>query len=129
METLKTTYATAYNRLLLLLKSGIIGKVVSVDTTCTSLCDITDANYIKTGWPKWKTDYFEIRFEDQEKNKRYFYPLEGEGIRYELIAFLRAIVTRKSQGYISQELSKGIVQVIEDYYNHNDMMLLDEIIK
>lgn len=38
-------------------------------------------------------------------------------------------MTRKSQGYISQELSKGIVQVIEDYYNHNDMMFLDEIIK
>ena len=32
MEAIKTAYSTAYNRLLLLLKSGKIGKVVSVET-------------------------------------------------------------------------------------------------
>lgn len=37
MEAIKTAYATAYNRLSVLLKSGKIGKVVSVDATCTSL--------------------------------------------------------------------------------------------
>ncbi len=31
-----------------------------------------------------KTDYFEIRYEDASGNKRYFYQLDGEGIRYEL---------------------------------------------
>ena len=33
----KTAYSTAYSRLLLLLKTGKIGRVVSVDATCTSL--------------------------------------------------------------------------------------------
>ena len=37
MEAFKTAYATAYARLLLLLKDGRIGDIVSVDATCTSL--------------------------------------------------------------------------------------------
>ena len=37
MEAIRTAYTTAYSRLLLLLKTGKIGKIVSVDATCTSL--------------------------------------------------------------------------------------------
>ena len=33
----KTAYATAYNRMLLLAKGGIIGKIISVDSVCTSI--------------------------------------------------------------------------------------------
>ncbi len=38
-EALKTSYSLAFNRMLLLIKTGIIGDVVSVDATCTSLSD------------------------------------------------------------------------------------------
>ena len=41
MEAIKTAYSTAYQRLLLMLKAGKIGHVVSVDATCTSLKSIT----------------------------------------------------------------------------------------
>ena len=34
---------------------------------------------------------FEIRYEDPTENKRYFYKLDGEGIRYEIVAFNRSI--------------------------------------
>lgn len=37
MDAIKTAYSTAYNRMLLLIKSGKIGDVMSVDATCTSL--------------------------------------------------------------------------------------------
>ena len=37
MDAIKTAYSTAYNRMLLLVKSGKIGEVMSVDATCTSL--------------------------------------------------------------------------------------------
>ena len=47
--------------------------------------------YIYVPAPWWKTDYFEIRYEEASQNKRYFYQLDGEGIRYELVAFTRAI--------------------------------------
>ena len=44
MDAIKTAYATAYSRMLLLAKSGRIGKVVSVDATCTSLRPLDTAN-------------------------------------------------------------------------------------
>ena len=40
MESIKTAYSMAYSRLLLLLKGGVIGKVVSVDATCTSMSEL-----------------------------------------------------------------------------------------
>ena len=76
--------------------------------------------YIPAPW--WKTDYFEIRFEDQNNNKRYFYQLDGEGIRYELVAFLKAIQTGKYTSYISTNISNQICKVIEDFYNKVDMI-------
>ena len=37
MEAIKTAYSTAYSRLRLLIKGGLIGEVVAVESTCTSL--------------------------------------------------------------------------------------------
>ena len=42
--------------------------------------------YVPAPW--WKTDYFEIRYEQQEDNRKYFYQLDGEGIRNEIVLFL-----------------------------------------
>ena len=167
MDAVKTAYGMAYNRLILLLKGGKIGRIVSVDTVCTSLQDLQSSEYknldikwnsicawgptallpvfqllgpnfktkiitssfidkeqyfdmftkvafvydhavasIKVGKgvksegemiisgtqgyvyvpaPWWKMDYFELRYEDSNRNRRYFYQLDGEGIRYELV--------------------------------------------
>ncbi len=71
--------------------------------------------YIYVPSPWWKTDYFEVRFEDPSENKRHFYQLDGEGIRYEIVAFAKAVESGKSNYYISEETSKAIVQVIEDF--------------
>ena len=200
MDSIKTAYATAYSRLLLLAKSGKIGKVVSVDVTATSLRDIKDIQsdkidatwnsicewgsiamlpvfqllgtdykkkfiaskfsnpkksfdifskidfiyddavasirvgkgvksegeliisgtegYIYVPAPWWKTDYFEIRYENPADNKRYFYQLDGEGIRYEIAAFV------KSGTYIERNVSDAICSVIEDFYNKKDFIEL-----
>ncbi|WP_407422976.1 adenylyltransferase/cytidyltransferase family protein [Methanobrevibacter sp.] len=194
MDSIKTAYSTAYNRLLLLLKGGNIGDVYSIDATCTSLREYGDnswnsitawaptallpifqilgvdyknktinslilednpnfdlftkidfqydnavasikvANSVKSegeliisgseGYayvpaPWWKTDYFELRYENQEENKKYFYQLDGEGIRYELVAFAKAIELRKSNAYIDFEVSKAICKIMEDFENNN----------
>ena len=204
MDSIKTAYSTAYSRMLLLVKSGKIGDVVSVDATATSLRDIDQINeksvsntwnsicawgptvmlpvfqllgtsynsklivskllnetfdlftkieftydhavatvkvgkgvksegeliisgtkgYIYVPAPWWKTDYFEIRYEDQNSNRRYFYQLDGEGIRYELVAFLKSIETSKDRGYISREISDAMCKVIEDFYNKKDFVEL-----
>lgn len=208
MEAIKTAYSTAFNRLVLLVKSGAIGKIVSIDSTCTSLkeyeenTDIAmltkqnsivawgptallpifkilgvnyskkhfssyyldeeksfdlftkiDFNYdsavasIKVGKgvksegeliisgtkgyvyvpsPWWKTDYFELRFENPLNNKRYFYNLDGEGIRYELVSFVKSVQSLKSNQFISLKISEAITTVIEDF---TKKINLDEIIE
>ena len=197
MEAIRTAYSTAYARMLLLIKGGKIGEVVSVDATCTSLksnsvfygkevrwssmtawgstallpvfqilgTDYNDVRiisrcksskamdefskvdfiypkatasikvgigvksegelivsgtkgYIYVPAPWWKTDYFEIRYENPAENKRYFYQLDGEGIRYELVAFMKMIATYTdgnpgSSLYIDN-ISRPITSAISD---------------
>jgi choline-phosphate cytidylyltransferase len=206
MDAIKTAYSMAYNRLILLLKGGKIGRVVSVDATCTSLTDLQNSDYKDLGskwnticaWgptamlpvfqllgpeykcktitssfideeqhfdiftkiafvydhavasikigkgvksegeliisgtqgyvyvpaPWWKTDFFEIRYEDSNHNKRYFYQLDGEGIRYELVQFVKAIESGRPSFYIQAATSKAIVQIVENFYHHVDMITI-----
>ena len=203
MDAIKTAYSTAYNRLLLLVKGGKIGKVLAVDSRCTSLGDIYawDRETIRRSWnsicawgptallpifqiagtefcrksiisymlseeekfdaytkidfvypdmtasahvgtgvksegelvvsgtkgyiyvpaPWWKTDYFEIRYENSENNKRYFYQLDGEGIRYEILAFLRAIESGKGKDYLHENVSCMTAKLIEDFESGTDV--------
>ena len=204
MDAIRTAYSTAFSRLLVLVKSGRIGDIVSVDATCTSLREanfekdvsqdkawnsiytwgpaallpifyllgtqytqktissrIIGSHYdiftkvaftfhnavasIKVGQgvksegeliisgtkgyvyvpaPWWKTDYFEIRYENPADNKRYFYQLDGEGIRNELVTFLRAISTGKHFYPIDDSVSLAIVCIMEDYYNSIDLIYI-----
>lgn len=206
MEALKTAFSTAYTRLLLLLKSGKIGEVISVDTTCTSMEDIagltsemlaekwnsicdwgptallpifqilgthpisqriisrraagtydtfskidfvygravasakvgkgvkSEGEMIITGTkgyvyvpaPWWKTDFFEVRYEDQAANQRYFYQLEGEGIRYELVAFLHAVHGKHATEEIDIEVTRAIASVMEAYASGDGLYLLGD---
>ena len=75
--------------------------------------------YIYVPAPWWKTDYFEVRYENPACNKRYFYQLDGEGIRYEIVAFAKAIENGKARNYISYEVSKNIVRIIESFYKND----------
>ncbi|MBF4804245.1 hypothetical protein [Lancefieldella rimae] len=76
----------------------------------------TDA-YVYVPAPWWKTDYFEIRYENPANNKRYFYQLEGEGFRYELITFVQAVSTGRENSYIARNISSALCQIMGDYYN------------
>ena len=58
--------------------------------------------YVPAPW--WKTDYFEIRFEDQNLNKKYFYPFAGEGLRYEIKDFISSILQGTFQKLSKKEL-------------------------
>lgn len=72
--------------------------------------------YVYVPAPWWKMDYFEIRYENPADNRRYFYSNDGEGIRQELLEFSNAIRTGKSDYYIPQEVTKGIIGVIEKFH-------------
>lgn len=188
-EAIKTAYSTAFNRLVLLAKTGVIGRIKAVNATCTSLqrkgkessllgwgpvaalpafellgteyadaravsyfrdgspidsytkIDLTyrtavatlqvgtgvksegelviagSRGYIYVPSPWWKTDYFEIRHEDFADNKRYFYQLDGEGIRLEIAAFVRAIQGEAKANFnIEPANTIAFSRLLGDYY-------------
>lgn len=80
--------------------------------------------YIYVPAPWWLTDYFEIRYENPADNKRYFYQLDGEGIRYELVDFVKAINTNQVSQYISEEVSEAICGVMKKFYSRENMLLI-----
>lgn len=198
MPGIKTAYSTAYSRMLLQLKAGKIGRVVSVDATCTSMLpyelqkkdigaawdsicawgptamlpvfDILGTDYknydihsliyedtdfdlfskvdfaydngvgtIKVGRgvksegelivsgtkgyiyvpaPWWKMDYFELRAENPADNKRFFYQLDGEGIRHQLVAFTKQINDPENDviSHVDEAVTMAIHQIIGSYY-------------
>lgn len=204
MEGIKTAFSTAYERLILLAKSGKIGEIVSVDAVCTSMREMIDPKdvnlrfrwnsmcawgptallpvfqllgtqylnkvittrflneaenmdaftkidftypnavasvkvakaakaegeliiagtkgYIYVPAPWWKTDYFELRYENPEDNRRYYYQLDGEGIRYEVVHFARSVENPNERPYISKDVSVAIAGIIEDFYRRKDMI-------
>lgn len=69
--------------------------------------------YIYVPAPWWKTDYFEVRYENQADNRRYFYQLEGEGIRNEILSFYRATEGIKSEIEIPESTSMAIISIVQ----------------
>ena len=80
--------------------------------------------YIYVPAPWWKTDYFEVRYEDLANNKRYFYQLDGEGLRFELVSFLRSIQTGRPVNYVSSAVSEAIAATIADFDKRIDTILI-----
>ena len=79
--------------------------------------------YVPAPW--WKTSYFELRYEDQNQNKKYFYPFDGEGLRYEIKEFVSAIL---AQGYFYSKLPEkeilAMSKVQEDFINGKKVRVL-----
>lgn len=72
--------------------------------------------YIYVPAPWWLTSFFEVRYEDQTKNKKYFYSYEGEGLRYEIQEFMSMIVNgRKSSYKLRRKESVAIADIIEKF--------------
>ena len=72
--------------------------------------------YVYVPAPWWLTDYFEVRYEDQTRNKKYFYSYDGEGLRYELQEFLSMIVNNRRSCYkLCRRESEAIAEIIEKY--------------
>lgn len=193
---IKTAYTTAYNRLIFMLKSGIIGKIVHIDATCTTaaltdfgatqpinqdwnnLCawgtkamlpifQLLGTNYrekkiitwladrqqhydaytkinflyrnaeatLKVGHgvkaagqlmivgtegyvyvpePWWETEYFEVHYANAN-TKKFFYGLDGEGIRYEILSFVKAIKNKTANTYLDLGTVNAITKVCGDF--------------
>lgn len=173
MEANKTAHCPAFNHLMVMVKSGIIGNVVDVEASLSQLLDkkgrefdekqaggamfeqgsypllpilkLLGINYEKIEFfskiengidvytkgvikypnavssfkvgldvktegdlvisgtkgyayvpaPWWKTDYFELRYENQNENKKFFYKWDGFGLRYEIQEFISCIYNNR----------------------------------
>lgn len=70
--------------------------------------------YVPAPW--WKTDYFELRYEDQNDNKKYFYKWDAFGLRYEIQEFISCIVNKRfSSARLRRKESICMAQVMEQF--------------
>lgn len=81
--------------------------------------------YVYVPAPWWKTDYFEVRYEDQNQNKKYFYPFVGEGLRYEIKDFIASILANGSHySKVSKAENIRMAEVQELYITGNNLFKL-----
>ena len=79
--------------------------------------------YIYVPAPWWKTDYFELRYEDQNENKKFFYKWDGAGLRYELQEFVSCIFNhRYSSVRFSQKESIAMADLMQRFTERKNFM-------
>lgn len=194
MEANKTAHCPAFNHLIVMVKSGVIGEVVDIEASISQLLDKkgrefdsaqaggamheegsypllpiiklmgvnyeklmlfsridnevdiythglfhystatcsfkvgigvkTEGNLVISGTkgyayvpaPWWKTDYFELRYEDQNENKKYFYKWDGYGLRYEIQEFISCIINKRfSSARLRRKESICMAQVMQQF--------------
>lgn len=75
--------------------------------------------YVQAPW--WKTDYFELRYEDQNKNQKYFYKWDGAGLRYEIQEFISCILNKRfSSSRLRRRESVCMAEVMEQFTNRKN---------
>ena len=205
MEANKTAHCPAFNHLMVMIKSGVIGEVVDVEASLSKLwdddmslrefdskqaggsmyelgsypllpilklCGIdyqnlniysrmkddvdmytkgvfrfknavcsfkvglgvkTEGNLIISGTkgyayvpaPWWKTDYFELRYENQNLNKKFFYKWDGAGLRYEIQEFISCIVNhRHSSARLRRRESIAMAEIMQQFTERKNFMTI-----
>ena len=75
--------------------------------------------YVPAPW--WKTDYFELRYEDQNKNQKYFYKWDGAGLRYEIQEFISCILNKRFSTFrLRRRESVCMAEVMEQFTNRKN---------
>lgn len=196
MEANKTAHCPAFNHLMVMIKSGLIGEIVDIEASCSQLLDKkgrefdvaqaggamheegcypmlpivkllginykdliifsrmsnhvdvythgvmrypnatasfkvgigvkTEGNLVVSGTkgyayvpaPWWKTDYFELRYENQNenKNKKYFYKWDDYGLRDEIQEFISCIINKRfSSARLRRKESVCMAQVMQQF--------------
>jgi predicted dehydrogenase len=79
--------------------------------------------YVPSPW--WKTDYFELRYEDQNMNKKYFYKWDEPGLRYEIQEFVSCIVNkRKNSARLRPEESIAMARIMQQFTDRENLFKL-----
>ena len=84
--------------------------------------------YLIADAPWWKTKNFELRFEDSEMNEKYFEKFLGQGLRYEIAAFINEInghsncnlnLTKEDSIFFSEIMEKYLLYREESFKKDN----------
>lgn len=77
--------------------------------------------YVEAPW--WKTDYFELRYEDQNQNKKFFYKWDGEGLRYEIQEWMSCILNKRfSSARLRRRESIAMASVMQQFTERKNFM-------
>jgi predicted dehydrogenase len=77
--------------------------------------------YVPAPW--WLTDYFELRYEDLNKNQKYFYKWDGAGLRYEIQEFISCIVNKRfSTARLRRRESVCMAEVMQQFMERKNFM-------
>lgn len=104
------------NKVSLLYPNAIATANVGIGVKKEGECVISGTKgYIYIPAPWWKTEYFEIRFEDLNLTQKVFTKFDGDGLRYELAEFLNCINTKNKSYKLTAEESIFMASIIENY--------------
>lgn len=76
--------------------------------------------YIYVPAPWWLTSFFEVRYEDQTKNKKYFYSYDGEGLRYEIQEFISMVFSGRMSSYKLRESESIVTADLIEKFNKRE---------
>lgn len=86
-----------------------------------TICGTKGYAYVPAPW--WRTEYFELHFEDKRLDKKCFYPYMGEGLRYEIKDFVTAILQGSFQKISHHEILM-MTDILERYMNGENVQRL-----
>lgn len=78
--------------------------------------------YVPSPW--WKTDYFELRYEDQNRNKKYFYKWDEPGLRYEIQEFVACIVNRRTSARMTPKMSITMARIMQQFAERQNIFTI-----
>ena len=100
----------------ILFKDAIGTGTVAIDAKNEGTLTVTGTKgYLYVPAPWWKTDYFEVRFEDINKNNKYFYRFEADGLRYEINSFIDCVRNKIANVVLTKEEILAEVSIIEKF--------------
>lgn len=77
--------------------------------------------YVPAPW--WKTDFFELRYENPADNKKFFYKWDGYGLRYEIQEFISCIVNNRfSSARLCRCESICMAEVMQQFAERKNFM-------
>lgn len=71
--------------------------------------------YVYVPAPWWMPAYFEIRFENQNNNKKLYFPYEESGLRYEIQYFIDRIYLKPTEEFVTKEETLLLARMAEKY--------------